>query len=55
MSSAGDVRGVYDALQYMNLEEKERWSDMRSDVDEWCRYEGQSDEEENEVSNLFYN
>ena len=27
---------------------------MRSDVDEWCRYEGQSDEE-NEVNHYMFN
>ena len=53
MSSAGEVREVYNALQHINLEEKERWSDVRSNVDEWYRHEGQSDEEENLVSYFF--
>jgi hypothetical protein len=53
MSSTNEAREVYNALQHMNLQENERWSNMRSDVDEWCRYESQSDEE-NEVSGLLY-
>jgi hypothetical protein len=53
MSSTNETREVYNALQHMNLQENERWSDMRSDVDEWCRYESQSGEE-NEVSDLLY-
>jgi len=49
MSVTNETREVYNALQHINLQEKQRWSDMRSDIDEWCRYEGRSDEEENEV------
>jgi hypothetical protein len=53
MSSTNETREVYNALQHINLQENERWSDMRSDVDEWCRYEIQRDEE-NEVSDLLH-
>ena len=51
MLFTNETREVYNALQHVDLQEKQRWSDMRSAVDEWCRYDDQSDEEENKVSN----
>jgi hypothetical protein len=53
MSFTNDTREVYNDLQQINLQERESWCGGRSEVDEWCRFEGGREEEAFEVYRYF--
>jgi hypothetical protein len=54
MSLTNETREVYNTLQNINLESVEPWSNRRSEIDKWSRFEDKSDDESQEVSQFFH-